>query len=230
MGAATHEVGTNLVQNSALLIRRDGTIAGRYDKRALVPFSEFVPFSDRFPEWAERVRTKLPGEPRFSPGDRAVVLREGDLRIGALVCSEDLGPEFAAELAAAGANLLVVIGSDAWLGDGPGARQHLALASIRAVETRRQVVRTMNTGVSAHIDARGRVLASGPLVDPPRGQIGEPALMVIEPALVDRATLGPIVIGWFSYGCAGVLALLAIYESVKRERRKKRTREKRAQR
>lgn len=230
MGAATHEVGTNLVQNSALLIRSNGTIAGRYDKRALVPFSEFVPLSERYPEWAERVRKQLPGEPRFAPGEEPVILEDGALRAGPLICSEDLRPELAAQLAAAGANLLVAIGSDAWLGDGPGPRQHLALATIRAVETRRQLLRVTTTGISAHIDARGRVLARGPLVDPPRGQIGDPVLMVVEPALVDRATLGPLVIGWFDYGCAAVLGFVAVYESIKRERRKAKRKCKRSQR
>jgi apolipoprotein N-acyltransferase len=57
-----------------------------------------------------------------------------------------------------GADFITIITNDGWWGNTPGHRQHLAMASLRAVETRRAIARSANTGISAFINQRGDVL------------------------------------------------------------------------
>ena len=62
-----------------------------------------------------------------------------------------------------GANVLVNISDDMWMGDTPAGRQHLHSARLRAIETRRYLVRSSNSGISAFIDARGELFHQMPL-------------------------------------------------------------------
>ena len=80
--------------------------------------------------------------------------------IGAVICYESVYPEHCAEYVKAGAELLAIITNDAWWGDTPGYKQHLSYASLRAIETRRDIVRSANTGISALIDKYGNVVES----------------------------------------------------------------------
>jgi apolipoprotein N-acyltransferase len=70
--------------------------------------------------------------------------------------------EFCTEYVKKGAKLLTVITNDAWWGDTPGYRQHFNYSRLRAIETRRWVARCGNTGISAIIDPRGKVLDRTP--------------------------------------------------------------------
>ena len=74
-----------------------------------------------------------------------------------LICYEAIFAGLARQRAALGADFLVNITNDAWFGDTSAPHQHLALAAIRAVETRRPVVRVANTGVSAVVGADGEI-------------------------------------------------------------------------
>lgn len=79
-----------------------------------------------------------------------------------MICSEDIEPDYVGQLARSKPNQLVAIISDGWFGESAAPHQHLALATFRAVELRRDVVRATNTGVSAIVDAVGRVRVEGP--------------------------------------------------------------------
>ncbi len=78
-------------------------------------------------------------------------------RIGPVICYESIYSDFVAGYVRRGASLIGIITNDGWWADTPGHRQHMAYAALRAIETRRDVARSANTGISAFIDQRGRI-------------------------------------------------------------------------
>lgn len=139
--------------NRAFLLDADGRVVDTYDKVHLVPFGEYVPlqrllfFIDKM---VEAIGSFAPGE-----GRRPVAL--GDRRFGVLICYEAIFPYEVREFAAAGAQAFVQITNDAWFGDTPAPRQHLALAQMRVIETGLPLIRAANTGISGWIDREGFV-------------------------------------------------------------------------
>ena len=89
--------------------------------------------------------------------DSISLLHFNGIPVGCAVCYESVYGEFCTGYVKAGARLLTVITNDAWWGDTPGYRQHLRYASLRAIETRRDIARCANTGISAIIDQRGTI-------------------------------------------------------------------------
>jgi apolipoprotein N-acyltransferase len=126
----------------------DGSVGGSYDKHHLVPYGEYFP-------------SYLPirlGEQGFDAGPSNITLTLPGLPpIGPEICYEDIFP---AQVVIEGdrPQIMVNITNDAWFGDSTGPRQHLAAARMRAVEEGLPLLRAANTGVSAIIDAHGRVV------------------------------------------------------------------------
>jgi apolipoprotein N-acyltransferase len=129
-------------------------ISGRdhYYKRQLVPFGEYLPF-DR---WLRPVLDfiEIPMSDFSAGGDGKPLVTLAGQPVGVDICYEDA---FAEEIIRAlpEATLLINASNDAWFGDSLAPHQHLEIARMRAVETRRFLVRATNTGVSAMIDERG---------------------------------------------------------------------------
>jgi apolipoprotein N-acyltransferase len=163
--------GTGGIYKSALLVARDGPV-GSYDKMRLVPFGEYVPLRPllgwvtRFTDAADVDRhrgsrlTVLPVEGSGEPQGGAPV--RPSFTVGPLVCFESAFPDLAGNLAARGADLVVVQTADTTFQDSWGPAQHASLAAVRAVEAGRPVVQAAISGVSAAFDARGRRLAWQP--------------------------------------------------------------------
>lgn len=145
--------------NRAYLLDASGDVTGIYEKEHLVPFGEYVPFGDVFPF----INKLVPGVGDFREGKRVEPLQVGRLDLGMLICYEAIFPELAQERVSQGATLLVNISNDAWYGRSSAAAQHLALSLLRAVEQHRGMVRATNTGISAIIGPRGRILAQAGL-------------------------------------------------------------------
>ena len=148
--------------NSALLIDSTGR-ADIYHKSKLVVGVEMMPYPGFFrhiDEWLGGVMGRDIGQ------DSVSLLHFSaagiDVPIGCAICYESVYGDHCAKYVKAGAELLAVITNDAWWGDTPGYRQHLSYASLRAIETRRWIARSANTGISAIIDSRGRIVASTP--------------------------------------------------------------------
>ena len=74
-----------------------------------------------------------------------------------MICYESIFGDYACEFVRDGANALAVITNDGWWGNSPGYRQHLLFGSIRCIETRKDMVRSANTGISAKINAMGEI-------------------------------------------------------------------------
>lgn len=89
-------------------------------------------------------------ESLFAPDD--------SLGVATVICYESVYGEFVTEYIKAGSNYIFVITNDGWWGDTPGHRQHLGFSRLRAIETRRSVARSANTGISAFINQKGEIL------------------------------------------------------------------------
>ena len=149
--------------NSAFLIGPGGGVLGRYDKRILMPFGEYIPLASYFPS----LKSLSPETGGFTAGTRVSVFDVGGkVKIGQLICYEDLLASMTRHTTQAGAEVLVNILNDAWYGDSIAPYQHQALALWRAVEDRRYLLRGSNTGVTSIIDAAGRIVAEGGLFRP----------------------------------------------------------------
>ena len=138
-------------QNSAILVNEEGGIAARYDKIRLMPFGEYVPL----PQWlpgASSVRG-LVGE--FKPGKSFTLMPLGAFRVGVFICIEAAHPSIARTFTHEGADVLINISNDGYLGQTAVMRQHLSNAIFRAVENDRDVVRVTNTGITAYFSATG---------------------------------------------------------------------------
>lgn len=85
---------------------------------------------------------------------------EGGYRLGTAICYESVYGDYFAEFVRGGAQVMAVITNDGWWGDTPGYRQHFSFARLRAIETRRAIARSANTGISGFVDPRGRVVQS----------------------------------------------------------------------
>jgi len=127
---------------------------GTYRKRHLVPFGEYFPLRwliERMPWLFEVPMSDLtPG-----PAGQATLQVDGHT-LGTSICFEaDFSRDIRPSLPASG--LLVTVSNDSWFGDSFSPYQHLQMARARAIEFRRPMIRATSTGISAVIDARGRV-------------------------------------------------------------------------
>ena len=144
--------------NSVYVIGDDGEILDAYDKVRLVPFGEFLPFQSSLESLGLRQLTQLPGG--FSAGPRRRTLPlAGAPSFSPLICYEIIFPGAATDPGNRPGWLLNLT-NDAWFGDTPGPRQHFLEARLRAVEEGLPLVRAANSGISAIVDAHGRVMAS----------------------------------------------------------------------
>ena len=151
--------------NSALMLKHGYPVnlrdmqydaAGCYNKVHLVPYGEFIPLNDQFP-----VLGRMVGMGRnLTPGKGFYPLDVGKMRIGVLICYEDVFPYTARKQALSGSNVLLVITNDAWYPTSFEPVQHYANSVFRTVETRLPMVRCGNSDYSVLIDALGRTVDS----------------------------------------------------------------------
>ncbi|HKR61400.1 MAG TPA: apolipoprotein N-acyltransferase [Pyrinomonadaceae bacterium] len=142
------------IYNSALFVNEQGQLIAQYDKIRLMPFGEYVPL----PRWmpGANLITAIVGD--FTPGTRFTLMPVGEVRAGVFICIESAYPFVARGLTREGADVLINISNDGYLGPTAVRRQHLANAIFRAVENEREILRVTNTGITAHISEHGEVL------------------------------------------------------------------------
>ncbi len=195
LGAITRD-GAGRAYNSVLAID-DARVLGVVDKHRLMPFSERIPFYDALPFLHGLVRPGL--EP--GPADGGVIVVAG-ARVGVLNCYEDLMPDYVRALMTHRPSLLSNHTNDAWFGRTRAPWLHHFLARARAIETRRDLVRTVNTGVSGLVASSGETLAWTPTF--------ERRTLRVEVHLSDEQTAWVRFGDWTTPACwALVLAVLA---------------------
>ena len=189
---------TALVFNRAYLFTGQPTPTF-YDKQHLVPFGEYAPFGEDIPLLSDL----LQGVGAFTPGRSNAPLKSGSLAMGMLICYESIFPELAQKRVLDGANVLVNISNDAWFGRSAAPRQHLELATFRAVEQNRFVLRATNTGITALIDPKGRVTSETALFQ-------KAAVAVAGVSLMTRTSVYHRIYGWLeAFAALAALSLLA---------------------
>ena len=124
-----------------------------YHKNFLVPFAEYIPFSNKIP-----ILKKLNfGQANFTQGSDFTTFPLDSIYFGNIICYESSHPNVARKFIQNGARFLTIEANDAWLRNSSGVRQHFELARLRAVEQRVGIIRSANTGISGIIEPSGRV-------------------------------------------------------------------------
>ncbi|MFM8379511.1 MAG: apolipoprotein N-acyltransferase, partial [Planctomycetia bacterium] len=183
---------------SAILVDSAETILGCYHKRHLMPFGEYVPGEEWYPE----IKHYFPMQDVLTEGQEACVLpAPSGARIGAMLCYEDMIPSAARSLVNASANLLVSLINGSAFTEPLTLAQHRLLAQMRAVECRRTLIRTAATGETCVISPVGRVTARLPLH-------AEDTLAISVPLLESRTLYG-VTGNLFPFCCAAGLAAVA---------------------
>lgn len=147
--------------NSAYLISPKNKTMGQYDKTHLVPFGEYVPFK----KWLPFLGKIVAQVGDFRAGKVGKTLPWRNEQLGVQICYEIIFPQLSRAMAKNNASMLINITNDAWFGKTSGPYQHFSMTVFRAVENRRALVRSANTGISGFIDPAGRVLASTALLE-----------------------------------------------------------------
>lgn len=207
-GAIVEGDGTT-AYNSALMFDSKGKLTGRYDKMHLVPFGEYVPYRNLL--FFARKLTAPVGD--FEAGQSTEPLVFEKARLGPLICYEDVFPDISRDFVRNGADVLVNLTNDAWYGFSSAPYQHLALSVFRAVENRRYMIRSTNTGVSAVISPTGDVLMDSPLF--------EQSVMVTAIKPLRSLSFYTAHGDWFAYACVAYSVLGLIIATVLSVRRRK---------
>ena len=147
--------------NSAVAIYPDGTVPVPYHKQILMPFGEYIPLAETLP-WLKQFN------PMAADGFTDFPMKRTDgtasvLKVSPLICYEDILQSLGRKAAARGAEVLVNMTNDAWFGRSVEPRQHHLIASFRAIENRRYLIRSTNTGFTAVVSPTGVTTAQLPV-------------------------------------------------------------------
>lgn len=207
------------VYNSAYLIDQKGEIKGPVYKNFLLIFGEYVPFLSYMP-WLKEL---VPGISDISAGLEPGTLpfeKNGRIySLGMMICYEDILPQYGRRLfeTQQQPNILINLTNDAWFGKTAEPYQHLGLSVFRAIEHRVDLVRSTNTGVSALIDATGKVHEQSEVYDPKEKEV--PVSTLIGMAAVVTAggyyqSLGDT-FGWLCLGTIILCGMIARHRARK---------------
>jgi len=181
-GALTYDAAPNLADseifNSIMLASATGDVLGIYDKIELLAFGETFPFSETLPGLG-----KVFGGSWFTRGTSLRHLQMGDTSFLPMICYEDILPSLVRDIwhHDGPSDVLVNVTNDSWYGDTHQPLIHLVLASFRSIETRRALIRSTNTGISAIVDPAGRITHR-------TGQWTREALVADVPLIKDDST------------------------------------------
>jgi apolipoprotein N-acyltransferase len=181
--------GLHWSTNSAFRIFGDGVVDERYDKNILVPFGEFMPLADEIP-----ALRKIRGPGNFARGQGLSVHDGGLARVAFLICYEAIRSGYVREAVRQDPDLLVNLTFDAWFGKTSEPDQHLMLSAIQAAQYGLPLLRSTTTGISAFVDARGRITAQTGVFT--REVLVRDVKKVRIPSFYARAG------DWFAWACA----------------------------
>nr|AQQ74860.1 hypothetical protein [uncultured bacterium] len=194
--------------NSVVLMSERGELLDSYDKVELLAFGETLPLSRMIPAIG-----RLFGGNWFTHGSSFEHLRLGEAVLLPTVCYEDIIPSLPRRLWRndGPADVLVNVTNDSWYGDTHEPMIHLVLASFRSIETRRALIRSTNTGISAIVDPAGRIVER-------TGQWTRESLVSDVPLIKDGSTTLYMRLGDFVAWIAWALLLAGIVAALRARR------------
>ncbi|WP_299399540.1 apolipoprotein N-acyltransferase [uncultured Gelidibacter sp.] len=148
--------------NSAMMLNKSDSVQ-LYHKSKLVVGVETLPYQEIIKPLIGDFMIDLGGTlaMKTTQDERGVFTTDNPNLIAApIICYESVYGEFVTGYVQNGATVLAIITNDAWWGETQGHKQHLSYARLRAIETRRDIVRSANTGISALINAKGEIMSS----------------------------------------------------------------------
>jgi apolipoprotein N-acyltransferase len=125
-----------------------------YHKVKLVPFAEYVPLSGYFPSLNELNF----GQGNFTAGKEFTLFQFDNIPFSNLICYESSLPDIVRKFVLNGSEFITIQANDGWLGKTSGPYQHFEIAKMRAIENRRSIVRSANTGISGIISPTGKII------------------------------------------------------------------------
>ena len=163
-GTTRYREGRSQQYNTAAFFDANGNVVDTYDKMHPVMFGEYIPFATVFP-----FLNKLsPNRGGLTAGTEPKLMQAGDLSFSPNICFENTVPRLirwqVKQLEQRGERVdaLITLTNDGWFWGSSLLDVHLACGVLRSVENRKPTIIAANTGLSAHIDQNGRVLAKGP--------------------------------------------------------------------
>lgn len=182
--------------NRAFAVNPQGALIGSYDKVHLVPFGEYIPYQNLL----FFVKRLVVSAGTFTPGTKGDTIKSDRWNVGIQICFESIFPELSVASVRGGATLLVNLTNDAWFGRSGAPYQHFQMARFRAVETRRALARSANTGISGFVAPSGRVQGTTPLYEE-AWRVAELPVLTLTSAYVRFGDL-------FAWGCVFLALLL----------------------
>ena len=141
--------------NSMALLDNNLELISVYDKNKLVPFGEYLPFENFFKRYGFKKITQ--GYQSFSSTDKRSLISANELRFLPLICYEII---YSGSLYKNSENydFIINISEDGWFGQSIGIDQHFSHSVFRSIEEGKNIIRSANNGISAHIDSKGQVI------------------------------------------------------------------------
>jgi len=164
LGISSYE--NSKIFNSMVVLDKDANILAKYDKNKLVPFGEYLPFENILSNFGLKKITQ--GYQSFSASNERNIIKFDNISFLPLICYEVIysgninknNEDF---------DFIINISEDGWFGDSVGPHQHFSHSIFRSIEEGKNLIRSANNGISAHIDATGKVI--GKLKSTDRGFI-----------------------------------------------------------
>lgn len=120
----------------------------------MLPYHQYIPFINKLSVSLGGISGMLGSQEEASTFEKSSV----NIKVGSAICYESIYGEYFSEFVRKGAQLMFIITNDGWWGDTFGYNQHLMFARLRAIENRRAIARSANTGISAFINPRGEIV------------------------------------------------------------------------
>ena len=159
ISGAYKRASTGQALNSVVFIDQGELVEPSYSKTHLLAFGEYIPGSQFFPQ----VKEWLPQVADFKAGNGPQVTIFKGIKFGIQICYESLFPRFTTKLANLGTEIIVNVTNDSWYDTYMQPYQHMYMTLARAIEVRRPLVRSTNTGISTVVLADGTMLEQSPI-------------------------------------------------------------------